>query len=253
MPVAAAPLDCLFGVFPKNTASGCGVQEFRRETSPRDQTVQTGIDQAPQAPRQKNTSNLHLRQKSTRAQTFGTIVKVAIATVLLSAPILTGCGGSQFAPTPTCASTSFDNRTNGGATDAQLQALWRQAQQQLATQNIPLNPVTALTQGAAPQTLSPDSRANGVQPQCIAVIAVPDLTVAQLQAENPGVTLQHDTDPTGVIHCPEGAQAKYCCAFTSSNNAGIYVAASQVLNGGATGWEFENIILARLGYNTAGR
>ena len=227
MPVAAAPPDYLFRASLKKATSGCGVQGFRREASPR------------------------LRQKSARARIFGT--KFASTAVLLFVAVLTGCGGSQFAPTPTCASTGFDNRTNGGATDAQLQALWRQAQQQLATQNIALNPVTVLTQGEALETVSPDSRANGVQPQCIAVVAVPDLTVAQLQAENPGVALQHNTDPTGVIHCPEGAQAKYCCAFTASNNAGIYVATSQVLNVGATGWEFENIILARLGYNTAGR
>ena len=179
---------------------------------------------------------------------------IASTTVLLFVAALTGCGGGgKFDPTPSCATTGFDNQTSGGATDSQLQALWQQAQQDLATQPIVLNPVAAQMQGATLQTIAPDSRATGVQPQCIAVVAVPDLTVAQLQAENPGVALQHNTDPTGIIHCPDGALAKYCHSFTASNNQAAYVAASMVLNFGATGWEFENIILARLGYNTAGR
>ncbi len=134
-----------------------------------------------------------------------------------------------------------------------MQTIWQEAQQDLATQPIALNPVAVLMNGATPQTIAPDTRADGVQPKCIAVISVPDLTVAQLQAENPNVALQHNTDPTGIIHCPEGALAKYCHSFTASNNQACYVSASEVLNFGATGWEFENIILARLGYNTAGR
>lgn len=180
-------------------------------------------------------------------------VIIATTATLLFVVGFTACGGSQYAPTPSCSSTSFDNQTNGGATSSQLQALWQQAQQDLATQPIALNPVTVQMQGGTLQTIAPDSRANGVQPNCIAVITVPDLTVAQLHAENPGVALQHNTDPTGIIHCPAGAQAKYCHSFTASNNQAAYVSASEVLNFGATGWEFENIILARLGYDTAGR
>jgi len=180
-------------------------------------------------------------------------IPLMLTAILFLSMISNGCGGGQFAPTPSCTATSFDNRTYGGATDSRLQALWQQAQQELATQPIVLNPVAAQVQGVALQTIAPDSRANQVQPQCVAVITVPDLTVAQLQAENPGVALQHNTDPTGVIHCPEGALARYCVSFTASNNQAVYVAQSEALNFGATGWEFENIILARLGYNTAGR
>jgi hypothetical protein len=135
-----------------------------------------------------------------------------IIAILLFVVAFTGCGGSQYAPTPSCSATAFDNQTNGGATESQLQALWQQAQQELATQPIALNPVTVQMQGGTLQIIAPDSRANGVQPNCIAVISIPDLTVAELQAENPGVALQHNT-----------------------------------------GWEFENIILARLGYDTSGR
>lgn len=207
-------------------------------------------------------------EKTTATYGIGTYYGVAsrcgyfrILAIMLSTSVLfflaplTGCGGSKFdAPrSSSCATTGFDNRTHGGATDSQLQALWQQAQQELATQPIPLNPVAAQMQGGTLETIAPDLRASGVQPQCIAVISVPDLTVAQLQAENPGIALQHKVDPTGVIHCPEGALAKYCHSFTASNNEAAYVSVSMVLNFGATGWEFENIILARLGYNTAGR
>jgi hypothetical protein len=180
-------------------------------------------------------------------------ISIATTATLLLVVAFTGCGGSQYAPTPTCAASSFDNQTNGGATNSQLQALWQQAQQDLATQPIALNPVSVQMQGGNLQTIAPDTRANGVQPNCIAVITIPDLTVAQLQAENPGVALQHNTDPTGIIHCPAGALSKYCYSFTASNNQAAYVSSSEVLNFGATGWEFENIILARLGYDTSGR
>lgn len=195
----------------------------------------------------------HLVAERRRSEQCGNLRTIAGTGVLLILAAITGCGGSQYAPTPSCSSSSFDNQTNGGATNTQLQALWQQAQQDLATQSIALNPVTVQMQGGTLQTIAPDSRAGGVQPNCIAVITVPDLTVAELQAENPGVALQHNANPTGVIHCPAGALAKYCHSFTASNNQAAYVSASEVLNFGATGWEFENIILARLGYDTAGR
>ena len=56
---------------------------------------------------------------------------IATTAMLLFVVAFTGCGGSQYAPTPTCAATAFDNQTHGGATDSQLQALWQQAQQDL--------------------------------------------------------------------------------------------------------------------------
>ena len=137
------------------------------------------------------------------------------------------------------------------ATDVQLETLWQQAQQDLATQPIVLNPVTVEMHGGTLETVPADPRAYSVKPDCVAVIGVPDMTVAQLQAENPGLATEHNVDPTGVIPAPGNAQTKYCVAYTTSGS--IYVAASQVLNPGATGWEMQNVILARLGYNTAGR
>jgi hypothetical protein len=123
------------------------------------------------------------------------VATVLSTTALLFATISTGCVGSQFAPTPSCSAASFDNQTNGVATNFQLQTIWQEAQQDLATQPIPLNPVAALMNGATLQTIAQDTRAEGVLPKCIAVIAVPDLTVAQLQAENPNVALQHTPIP----------------------------------------------------------
>jgi hypothetical protein len=236
MPVAVVPVYRRTAVPKKTSSSGS--------------TLHSTLHQPLQIVSQLMAAILGLHLTSSRRRDLVTILAPA---VLLLVAALTGCGGSQYAPTPTCAAISFDNRTNGGATESQLQALWQQAQQELANQTITLNPVSVLVNGGVLQTVSPDSRATTVQPQCTAVIAVPDLTVVQLQAENPGVALQHNTDPTGVIHCPDGALAKYCHSYTASNNRAAYVSASQVLNFGATGWEFENIILARLGYNTAGR
>ena len=195
------------------------------------------------------------RAASQRTPGIAAVISVwcfAAALVLLVAG-LSGCGGGQFSPTPSCATSDIDNQTKGAATDPQLRGLWQQAQVELSTQPISLNPVTVQMRGGTLVTVPPDARANTVQPDCIAVIAIPDLTVAQLQAENPDSVLQHYTDPTGIIHCPSGAAAKYCHSFTASNNRAAYVSASGVLNFGATGWEFENIILARLGYDTAGR
>jgi len=239
MPVAAChPADPLRVAVRKQTSELPSLPAFSRELSRPGSTL----------PLAALPGNLLLDWK--RHWSFNPLMLHAI---LFLSMLSNGCGGGQLAPTPSCTASSFDNRTNGGATDAQLQVLWQQAQQELATQPIVLNPVAVQVQGGVLQTTASDSRADQVQPQCVAVITIPDLTVAQLQTENPGVALQHQTDPTGVIHCPEGALAKYCVSFTATNNQAAYVAQSQVLNFGATGWEFENIILARLGYNTSGR
>lgn len=42
----------------------------------------------------------------------------------------------------------------------------------------------------------------------VTVATIPDLTLVRLQAENPGTTLRHNTDPTGIVHCPQTAKAR---------------------------------------------
>jgi hypothetical protein len=144
---------------------------------------------------------------------------------------------------------AFENHTS--ASTAQLKDLWVGAQTYLATQTIPLNPVTAAARGT-PVTYSPaNSRAYEIEPNGLGVYAVTDLTVAQLQSENPGMQLQHPSDPTGVVHCPDNTtHARYCVSYCK--DGAVYVAASQVLNPGATGYEFQNVILMRLGHDVSG-
>ena len=84
------------------------------------------------------------------------------------------------------------------------------------------------------------------------VETIADLTVAQLQAENPGTSLRHNSDPTGIVHCPSNSErAKYCASYVSGTS--IYVAASLEYSDNATGYEMQNIILARLGYDISKR
>ena len=165
MPVAAAPPDYQLPVPFKKTTPGYKVSRFCRGTSPPEETVPSNIHQPSQDLRQVKTLDLNPWLKSARNRNFGTIANIASTIVLFFVAALTGCGGGKFNPTPSCTTTGFDNQTNGGATDSQLQALWQQAQRDLATQPITLNPVTVQMQGGTIETIAPDSRANGVQPQ----------------------------------------------------------------------------------------
>jgi hypothetical protein len=126
--------------------------------------------------------------------------------------------------------------------------MWQRAGTELATKGANLN--AALSNQPA-NWVYPGAAAQGI-PFTVSVNTLPDLTVAQLHGENPGVTLRHNTDPTGVIHCPDNAgNARYCAAFTE--NGQIYVATSELYDFNATGWEMENVILQRLGYDISGR
>jgi hypothetical protein len=144
------------------------------------------------------------------------------------------------------------------ASDPQLVAMWGRAQHHLATVNIVLNAaVVKATPGSLPNTVPPDPRALNVGDDGVTVIPMPDLTVAQLKAENPAITLLHKSDPTGVIHCPPPTTptttptARYCASYISGSS--IYVAKSLEYDDGATGYEMQNIILERLGYDISGR
>ena len=124
--------------------------------------------------------------------------------------------------------------------------MWQRAQQTLATQQIPLNPVTAQVKGVAVVYVSPDPRAYQVSPNCVCVKTVPDIPAQSLSAQ---YQQKGYVDPTGVIQC--NSATGYCHSYTDNHD--VWVAQSLVLNDGATGWEFQNIILDRLGYNDSGR
>lgn len=156
-------------------------------------------------------------------------------------------GGTNSSP------TTAPNATVSVSSDPQLVALWTQAQQYLATNDIVLNAAAmAVFPNTPPDTRPADQRALSASNAGVTVTILPDLTAAQLEAENPGTPLQHNTDPTGIVHCPLNSEGvKYCVSYVSGTS--IYVAASQKYSDGATGYEMQNVILAKLGYDTSKR
>lgn len=172
-------------------------------------------------------------------------LQFAVAIVLASSMI--SCGGTS-SPPAAASSTAV-----AVANDSQLVAVYNPAEQSLATNNIVLNAAALVAQpGTAPDTYPPDQRALSTSYAGVTVTTLPDLTVAQLQAENPGTTLKHNTDPTGIIHRPSNNQrARYCASYLSGT--GIYVASSLEYSHNATGYEMQNIILATLGYDISKR
>jgi len=122
------------------------------------------------------------------------------------------CGGVANNPTAT------PNAVVSVAGDPQLVAMSDRAQQYLATNNIVLNAAALVVfPRIFPDTRPPDQCALTTNNDGVTVTTLPDLTVAQLQAENPGTTLRHNTDPTGIIHSnSEGA--RYCASDVSGTN-----------------------------------
>jgi hypothetical protein len=141
---------------------------------------------------------------------------VAIALILS----LIACGGSSIPPEAAKATAV------PVANDPQLISVWNRAAQYLANNNILLNAAAMVTQpGTTADIYPPDQRALDATYTGVTVTTVQDLTVAQLQAENPGVTLKHNTDPTGIVHCASNSEgAKYCASYVSGTS--IYVASS---------------------------
>ena len=133
-----------------------------------------------------------------------------------------------------CSPNGFINETT--ATDAQLLALWQGAQTQLATQPIPLDPVTHPTDITYDP---PDPKAMSVEPECQVKI------VAQPPAPNVGNGFACTASPTG-----------YCGALTMGGTGGpwtIEVVSTAVNSAGTTGWEMQNVILYKLGVSFSGR
>ena len=160
---------------------------------------------------------------------------------------LLACGGQQGGPqSAKCDASGFVNQTNGFATSSDLAEMWQRAQHTLATETIPLNPVKAQFQHVPLTYIAADPRAYDIHPSCTTVRAVADLAVAALPASLRG---KGYVDPTGVIRC--GGPTGYCHSYTDNHD--VWVAQSMVLNDGATGWEFQNIILTRLGHDDSGR
>jgi hypothetical protein len=173
------------------------------------------------------------------------LLQLAVAVALIVCVI--ACGGTGSIP------PASSNAAVPVGSDPQLVTMWDSAQQYVATNNIVLNAAAMVVHpGIPPDTLPPDQRALTTSDVGATVTTLPDLTVAQLQAENPGTTLQHNTDPTGIVHCPSNSEgAKYCASYVSGS--AIYVAASLEYSDNATGYEMQNVILAKLGYDISKR
>lgn len=140
--------------------------------------------------------------------------------------------------------TKFSNYTN--VSDAVLLDAWKQAQTHLGTSSFP-------TGAYGPANHPADPRALNVQPSNVAVISVPDTKIADLVKVDP--RWGQDKDPSGTIIVPIGQgflEYQTCAAMTFTwSRPHIYAAASRIPS--VLSYEFENIILSKLGYNVEGR
>jgi hypothetical protein len=166
--------------------------------------------------------------------------------VVLLTMILLGCGGSSHSPVP----AGFVNQTHHS--DAELQALWAEAQQSVA-QQIDLNPLQQLSSHVSPETRPGDARALSVEPHLLLVAAEPDVSSGVLFA----VTGQHRSDPTGMIACPHPCNVRYATAYSLYQPEVTRYASSWEFAGDSFSvileYEFENHILHALGYDMTWR
>jgi hypothetical protein len=160
--------------------------------------------------------------------------------------LLLGCGGSS----PTPVSSGFINQTQHS--DADLQAIWTEAQQSLA-QKIDLNPLQRLSQNVPPDTRPGDPRALEVEPDQLLVAPEPDVSPAVLFAASG----QQHANPTGLIACPQPCTVRYATAFSLYRPELTKYAASWEFAGDNFSvilkYEFENHILSKLGYDMTWR
>src|SRR5436305_5783742 len=112
----------------------------------------------------------------------------AIAVFLLV--FSTSCGGHATLP------VGFLNQTHH--TNAELQTIWKAAQQNLS-QQIDINPLDQVFNGAAPHMLPGDSRVWSVSPRQLVVASQADISSMEFYA----ATGDQRPDPTGLIACPQ--------------------------------------------------
>jgi hypothetical protein len=136
---------------------------------------------------------------------------------------------------------TFINYT--GLTDAQLLTIWNVAAQDLATQQIPIS-----TNGT--NLHPPDSRALTVVPKNVAVISMPDWSMSDLVKINPAWA--GHAVPTGVFAVDTGTKYETVHGITLPwARPRIYGATSVLAN--VLVWEFQNVILSKLGYDVSNR
>ena len=164
--------------------------------------------------------------------------------LLKLAPILLlcGCGGGL----PESLPVGFLNHTQHS--DEQLWTIWRTAQQ-ILSQRVDLNPLQRSTSDAAADIHPGDSRALQVMPHQLLVSPEADVTSSTLFA----ATGQFRADPTGMIACPQPCNVRFAAAYSWYQRHTTHYAASWERQGDNFSlileYEFENHILAALGYS----
>jgi hypothetical protein len=130
-----------------------------------------------------------------------------------------------------------------GLTTLQLNQIWGQVQIATATQ-----PIQQGTSGGA--SWPPDKRALTLQPENLTVVAVPDWSPADLAKIDPAWA--NHAVPTGSFAIDDGFGYETVAGVTETwHKPRIYGAASVMA--AVLQWEFQNVMLNKLGYNTEGR
>lgn len=155
--------------------------------------------------------------------------------------VLLGCGGRPDPPPP-----GFVNQTR--QPDAVLWGFWKAAQQNIARE-VDLNPLQRSVSGTAADIRPGDARALEVMPHQLRVGAEPDVPASVLLA----ATGLDRPDPTGMIACPQPCNVRYAAAYSFYSRGLTRYAASWEEQGDSFAfvlrYEFENQILAALGYS----
>ena len=165
------------------------------------------------------------------------------APALILAVSLAACSSSLPGATQPA---GFINQTRHP--DQDLWAIWNAAQQSIARQ-VDLNPLQRTLYNTAPDLHPGDSRALNIQPRQLKVAAQPDVSSGQLLAEA-GLSRP---DPTGLIACPQPCNVRFAAAYSFHQPELTRYAASWEEQGENFStileYEFENQILAALGYS----
>jgi hypothetical protein len=162
--------------------------------------------------------------------------------IVMMALMFVGCGTPRDS-----LPVGFVNHS--GHADSELQAIWRAAQQAVATQ-IDLNPLERQSNPDAVANMLPgDKRALKIEPRQVEVTKEPDVASGLLLSQT-GV---QRVDPTGLISCPQPCNVRYAAAYSWYGPASTKYAASwdaQTHNFDLIlQYEFENQILFALNYD----
>lgn len=132
--------------------------------------------------------------------------------------------------------------------DEQLWTIWKTAQQ-ILSQRVDLNPLQRSTSGVTADIHPGDARALQVMPHQLLVNPEADVTSSTLFT----ATGTYRADPTGMILCPQPCNVRFAAAYSWYQRHTTRYAASWERQGDNFSlileYEFENHILAALGYS----